>query len=165
MERKYLKDCSSIDEVKMKYKGYVEKYLPRKGHRGNRRIFRAIEKEYESIRSWQDFSKVMSKISLEFTNFQFLIKELVYMGLEIEMCSNYLLVTGPTGMYEEDLTELGFQYSPVLGRWYYRPLIPEIPDIGNMNIIEVRDLYGSDKQSVNGVPVAKTNPQGRGDKK
>ena len=59
MKRKYLKDCSSINEVKLKYKGYVEKYLPRKGHRGNRRIFKAVEQEYESIRNWPDFGQVM----------------------------------------------------------------------------------------------------------
>lgn len=165
MERKYLIDCSSLDEVKLRYKSYVAKYLPRKGLRGNRRMFKAVEKEYESISNWPGFDQVMSKAFFEFTKFRFLIKDLYYMGLEVEMCSDFLLVTGPTHLHEKDLVEFGFQYSPVLVRWYYKPLTSVLPDPGNMNIINFRLVYGTDNAIYKRVPAAKINPQGRGDKK
>ena len=87
------------------------------------------------------------------------------MGLEIEMCGKWLFATGPTGLYAKDLTELGFRFSPALGRWCYRPVGFDVPDLKGMNMEYIRKTFGSDKQGVKSVPAAETNPQGRGSDK
>ena len=165
MEKIYLKDCDSLDDVKIKYKGYIERYLPRSGHRGNRRIARAVEKEYEYYRKLPSYEEVRSEIRLDFTNFQFLIKELIKMDLDIEMCGKWLFATGPTGLYAKDLLELGFRFSAAIGRWCYHPIGFDAPSLEGMNMEYIRKTFGSDKQGINGVPAAKTNPQGRGELK
>ena len=162
MEKNYLKDCESLDEVKIKYKGYIECYLPRTGFKGKWYIADAVEREYESYQQMEGFEDVQDEIRLDFINFRFLIKELVKMGLEIEMCGKWLFATGPTGLYAKDLHELGFRFSAALGRWSYRPVGFDSPDLEGMNMEYIRKTFGSDKAGINGVPIAKTNPQGRG---
>lgn len=165
MGKKYFDGCGSLDEIKMKYKGYIERYLPRKGYRGNKRLIRSIDREYRSIRTQETFSQVNSLIRLDYTNFQFLIRELVEMGLDIEMCGKWLFVTGPTGENENELLALGFRFSPSIGMWCYRPVGFDAPDIESLNIEYIRKTCGSDTQAMKGVPVAKTNPLGRGEAK
>lgn len=163
MGKKYFVDCGSLDEIKIKYKSYVEKYLPRKEYRGNKRLIRSIDKEYRSIRTLDSFSKVNNLIKLDYTNFQFLIRELIEMGLDIEMCGKWLFVHGSAGENENELLALGFRFSPSIGTWCYRPFGFDVPDLESLNMEYIRRTFGSDKQALNGVPVAKTNPRGRGE--
>ena len=85
------------------------------------------------------------------------------MGLQIEMCGRMLFVTGPTGLYAKDLQELGFTFIPSLGRWCYRPIGFESPNLEGMTMDSIRETFGTDKHIVKSTPAAITNPQGRGD--
>lgn len=164
MGKNYFSGCMSLDELKVRYMHYMQRYLPREGHRGKRRLAKAVEGQYEAQRYIRGFSNVRPEIRHDFIRFQSLVKDLIVMGLEVEMCGKWLFVTGPTGQHVTRLLELGFRFSPELRRWCYRPAGFEAPDLNGVSMEYIRKKFGN-IQSGNGAPEAKINPRGRGDQR
>ena len=77
-------------------------------------------------------------------NFPTLIKELLTLEVELEMCGSWLWVSGNTYAHKDKLKELGLRYSPNKQMWYFRPNSEASHSSSPMDMSWIRGKYGSD---------------------
>jgi len=142
---KYFNHCKSLDEIKSEYKKHVLQWLPTAERAGEADLLALLDTEYNEISQRPNFKKNSPEVQAEFTVFPKIVKELVTIGLDMEMCGSWLWVSGNTFDHTEKLKELGLKYSPNKKMWYYRPKWSRSTNSSPMSFDYIRNKYGSDK--------------------
>jgi hypothetical protein len=142
----YFKKCTSIFEVKKKYKELAFIHHPDKG--GNTKIMQDINNEYEYVIKNNIFPENPEPTPEETErNIKFpeIISELVkYDNIIIELIGKWTWVSGNTFAIKEDLKKLGFLFSGNKKMWYFRSDEEKRSNHNPKDIEEIRNKYGSD---------------------
>lgn len=83
-----------------------------------------------SCESSEDLEKVISEI-------------LKMQGVEIEVCGNWLWLSGNTKEYKEELKKLGCFWASQKKKWYYRPIKYKSLNRRSWDMDSIRKKYGS----------------------
>ena len=131
---KWFRGMECIEDLKQAYFKLAKKYHSDVG--GNDEIMKEINSEYSELHSrLKDVHRSMfkdGKNSEEFytsktetaecpEDFINIVRELLKMGLDVELCGRWLWITGGTKKWAEQLKKLGCRWSPkkVAWSWHY----------------------------------------------
>jgi hypothetical protein len=145
MITEYFKNCTSLIEVKKRYKELALMHHPDRG--GNTATMQEINAEYESIikNPFFSFTEQTQEEQQEFIKYPEIINQIIGLqGIIIELIGNWIWCSGNTYPYRQQLKQIGFYFAPKKTMWYYRP-----PDYKSSNkspktIEYIRNKYGSD---------------------
>jgi curved DNA-binding protein CbpA len=140
---KYFTNIKTIEELKKAYKRLAMQHHPDKG--GTTEQMQEINAEYEKmfnlIKSGQtnateenseDFIEVVNAI-------------INCIGLEIEICGNWIWVSGDTYTHKETLKKNGFRWAVKKRMWYWRPAGYVKKTKKQYSMEEIRKMHGSEK--------------------
>jgi len=145
MKTQYFTGCSSLDEVKRRYKELAMKHHPDRG--GDKATMQAINLEYESIKKNSAFHywKQKEEYKQDYIEFPEIINKIV--GLQdivIELIGNWVWISGNTYIHKTKLKEAGFLYANEKKFWYWRPHDYKSANRKPQTMDYIRDKYGSD---------------------
>lgn len=132
-------------EVSKAYKKASLKYHPDRNPAGQE-MMKAINEAYDFLNKQSD-SITMDG---DFKAYDYgdvlnnILNELLKMdGLELELCGNWIWITGNTKENKEKIKELGCRYASKKKAWYFRPEEYKSRNRKNFSMDQVRDLHGS----------------------
>jgi hypothetical protein len=141
---RYFAHCKTLDAVKAEYKKLAQQWLVYGDNPGDATLFDAIEQEYLLISQRPKFKQMAEEVQQEFIGFPNIVKSLVKLGLDLEMCGSWLWISGDTISCKEELKEMGLRYSPNKKMWYYRPVWSRSNNSSPTSLDYIRRKYGSD---------------------
>jgi hypothetical protein len=144
----YFNECTSLEEVKAKYKELAKQHHPDCG--GDTAIMQEINAEYEQacilvLRennvSEDDYAREM-KVSDEYRQ---VIEKIVNLpNIVIEVIGQWIWVTGLTYPVKDQLKEAGLFFASKKAAWYFRS--EEYKGRGSdKSLDDIRDKYGSER--------------------
>jgi len=145
MQTKYFSGCKSLDEVKIRYKQLALKHHPDRG--GVTSIMQAINLEYESIKEnpFFHFKREKDEVKQDYIQFPEIINQIIGLkGVVIELCGNWLWLSGATYRYKKELKEIGFIYAGQKKQWYFRHMDYKSANRAPRTMEYIRRKYGSD---------------------
>jgi len=145
MQTKYFSGCKSLDEVKIRYKQLALKYHPDRG--GVTSIMQAINLDYESIKEnpFFHFNSKKDEVKQDYIQFPEIINQVIGLkGIVIELCGNWIWLSGATYRYRKELKEIGFIYAGQKKFWYWRPNDYKSANRAPRTMEYIRGKYGSD---------------------
>lgn len=152
IELNYFLICTSLEEVKKKYKELAFKFHPDKG--GDTAIMQAINIEYAFVVKNKKFASNKTEQEQEqekesALKYPEIINKIVMLdGLIIEIVGDWIWLSGETYKHKTILKELNFLFASKKKMWYYRP--EEHNRKGNtkpLTIDEIRAKFGSETVS------------------
>jgi hypothetical protein len=145
MKTNYFKDCTTLEEVKRRYKTLALLHHPDRG--GETATMQEINIEYSNIVKNPLFSfDQQSKVNQDdFLKYPDLIDQVVKLnGIIIELIGDWLWLSGNTYPHKAILKKLGFFFAPKKVMWYYRPPEYKAPNSNPMSIDDIRLKFGSE---------------------
>jgi hypothetical protein len=145
MRTTYFENCKTLDECKARYKLLALKYHPDRG--GDTKTMQQINLEYEYIRKnpFFKFSSAKEEAQRDFIEFPEIINKIIsFDGIIIEMCSNWIWLSGHTFKYSKELKSIGFLWANEKKLWYWRPHDYKSANRKPRSMEFIRDKYGSD---------------------
>ena len=145
MKTKYFSHCKSLDDVKRLYKKLALEYHPdRPG--GNVAIMQKINQEYDEVMKdpYFEFSSQTDEAKKDYVEYPEIISKIISFDITIEICGNWIWLSGNTRKYSRQLKETGFFYAPKKKMWYWRPNDFKSTSKKPISIDEIRSKYGSD---------------------
>lgn len=105
-----------------------------------------INKQYEQIikNPLFGFSKAKPEAQEDFIKFPEIIEQIIRFDITIEVCGNWIWLSGNTIIYREDLKRIGFFFSPKKAMWYWRPKDFKSANNKPKDMEYIRLKYGSD---------------------
>ncbi|MFZ3461415.1 J domain-containing protein [Vibrio harveyi] len=133
-------------EIKKAYKKMSIKYHPDKNP-ANPQVMVAINAAYAHLNSIESDPIVQDSdaTSYDFAEaLQSVISSLSQLdGLLLEVCGNWLWVSGETKKHKEAIKETGCYFSRKKCMWYYRPSEYKSRSRKSHDISEIREMHGS----------------------
>lgn len=145
MKTNYFSGCASLDEVKQRYKQLALENHPDRG--GDKRVMQEINAQYEAIKKNPSFKfwKEKEESRKDFTEFPSIISMIIGLeGITIELCGNWIWISGATFRYKQQLKKAGFFFAGEKKLWYWRPHDYKSANRKPIPIEEIRRKYGSD---------------------
>ena len=145
MKTNYFNDCKNLNEVKSLYKSLALKYHPdRPG--GDNLIMQQINLEYENIKKnpFFKFSDQSEEAKKDYVKFPEIIKQIINFDVVVELCGNWIWLSGNTWKYKKELKRIGFFYAHLKKKWYWRPNDYKSANREPRNMEYIRSKYGSD---------------------
>ena len=148
---KYFQDCTTIEEVKNRYRKLAFQHHPDLG--GSTATMQEINNEYEKAIQQAKTGKKAStdewiKEQEMASDYRQVIDELIKMkGIEIELCGLWLWITGETKQHKDQLKAAGCKYAAKKKCWYWKPenLKYRKKRKGELSMNEIRNHFGSQK--------------------
>ena len=113
MKTDFFKDCTSLDEVKKRYKELALKHHPDRG--GETATMQQINAEYESIlkNPFFSFAEKTEQEQQEFIKYPEIIDQIIGLqGITIELIGNWIWLSGNTYPHRQQLKQTGFYFAP-----------------------------------------------------
>jgi curved DNA-binding protein CbpA len=145
MNHKYFEGCTSLDEVKSLYKQLAMLHHPDRG--GDTATMQKINLEYESIMKNPLFKfwKKKEETKQDFREFPDIINKIIgFTDITIELCGNWIWLSGATFKYKNLLKGFGFFYAGEKKLWYWRPHDYKSANRKPLEMSQIRSKYGSD---------------------
>jgi len=145
MKSTYFEGCKNLDEVKSRYKQLAMKFHPDKG--GNKEIMQEINAQYEAIKKNPAFKfwKEKEESQQDYCEFPSIIDKIIgFEGIIIELCGNWIWLSGKTFGYKDQLKNLGFFFAGEKKLWYWRPNDYKSMNRKPLEMEQIRNKYGSD---------------------
>lgn len=149
----YFNECSTIEEVKAKYKTLAKEHHPDRG--GNTAIMQAINGEYAyaiaALANGQNFTKEeVNNIIFDNERYRAAIEAIISLpGLFIELVGSWIWVTGDTKPVKKILNDAGYLWAPKKLAWFFRTSEHKMSfKRHESSLDDIRYKYGS--QTVNG---------------
>lgn len=143
--KNYFEKCSSLEEVKKRYKALALEFHPDRG--GDKSIMQEINSQYERIKrnpafKFSDQNEESQKDYIEFPD---IIQHIISMKeIVIELCGNWIWLSGNTYRYKSQLKEFGFLFAHEKKLWYWRPNDYKSANQKPRSMEYIRKKYGSD---------------------
>jgi hypothetical protein len=145
MKTNYFTGCNTLDQLKARYKELAMANHPDRG--GNTQIMQQINLQYESMKKNPSlkFWKQKEEAKQDFIEFPEIINKIIgYDGIVIELCSNWLWLSGKTYKYSKQLKHIGFIWADEKKMWFWRPKDYKSANRKPRTMDYIRDKYGSD---------------------
>ncbi len=145
MKTTYFKNCQTLDEVKKLYKNLALQYHPdRPG--GNTIIMQLINAEYKYIINDPvfKFSEQSNEGKNDYFKFPEIINQIIHFDITIEICGNWIWLSGNTRKYCKQIKDIGFFYAPKKKMWYRRPNNYKSSNRKSRSMEYIRFKYGND---------------------
>jgi hypothetical protein len=145
MRTDYFNGCASLDEVKARYKQHAMQHHPDRG--GDKRTMQEINAQYEAIKKnpAYKFWKQKEETRQDYKEFPEIINKIIgFTNITIELCGNWLWLSGATFRYKKELKEHGFFYAGEKKLWYWRPHDYKSANRKPREMTYIRNKYGSD---------------------
>lgn len=124
MNIQYFEGLQQEKEIKDRYKELAKKHHPDLG--GDAEIMKAINDQYEKVLNGayqfagKSITEIEELLGKDIALAQALFSVSGMNGLEIEICGQWLWITGNTKEHKEKLKECKFMWSKNKGAWYWR---------------------------------------------
>ncbi len=145
MKSQFFFKCRTLREVKQKYKELAMRHHPdKKG--GNTQTMQEINFEYELIinNPFFNFSGQSEAEKESYLKFPEIINKVINLDLVLEICGQWLWISGNTYAHREYLRKNGFYYARNKQVWYWRPQEYSSKNRTPLEMEKIRALYGSD---------------------
>jgi hypothetical protein len=136
----YFSECKSFEEAKSVYRELAMKYHPDRG--GDTEIMKQINYEWELMCEcpfFEEFNEAMKETAL----YPEIINQLLNLPLRVELCGDWLWISGNTYPYRKALSYIGCIFSGKKKMWYYRDEEYKKPSKITLSIEEIRLKFGS----------------------
>jgi hypothetical protein len=136
--------CGNANDLLKRYKQLAMLHHPEKG--GSVDVMKKIYQDYLLMLKSEELalSRLPEDQQKDLKNFPRLIKELLILDLDLEMCGSWLWISGNTFDHRDKLKELGLRYSPNKKMWYFRPSGETSNNSSPVDMEWIRSKYGSD---------------------
>jgi curved DNA-binding protein CbpA len=136
----------SKSDIKKAYRTASLKYHPDRNPAG-KEMMQAINEAYEALK---DLEEVEANEDAAAYDFAEQLSEALNMvinlaGLEIEVCGNWVWLSGDTKTHKEEIKAAGFKWAKKKVMWYFRPDDYKSSARGGWSIDKIRELHGSTK--------------------
>ncbi len=136
------------EKTKAAYRAAAKLYHPDKG--GSNEMMQIVNEAYEILKNYEG----CIQIDEDDPGFEYAgilneaINKIIHLpGIEIEVCGNWVWVTGNTKPHAKILGRkeggAGFYYASKKKAWYFRPEEWKSSSRGSLTLDEIRDNYGS----------------------
>jgi hypothetical protein len=143
MKTQFFNGCTTIEEVKKRYKELAVLHHPDKG--GDLRTMQELNAEYQRIIKSNQFEFKTEEEREDCLIYPDVINKLILIdGIIIEIIGRWVWVSGNTYAHRAELKEIGLFFAPKKMMWYYRPPHEKSPNHKPMDIEKIRAKYGSD---------------------
>jgi hypothetical protein len=144
MITQFFKECLSLDEAKREYKRLALLHHPDRG--GDTATMQEINRQYEEIMKnpFFDFCNAKQEAREDFIKFPEIIDKIIRFDITIEVCGNWIWLSGNTYEYREELKKIGFFFAPKKTMWYWRPKDFKSANNKPKEMDYIRSKYGSD---------------------
>jgi curved DNA-binding protein CbpA len=146
MKTTYFEGCKTLNEVKSLFKKLALKHHPdRMG--GNEEIMKEINHQYELIAKnpFFKFDSANEECKKDYRDFPEIITKIIRFDIAIEVCGNWIWLSGNTYRYRKQLREFGFLYAHLKKMWYWRPYDYKSFNQSTKSMQYIRKKYGSDQ--------------------
>lgn len=145
---KYFKNLTTLEELKKEYKKLAFANHPDRG--GNTETMQEINSEYDKVFKLIQDGKIKEdkKVDFEETPEQFrdIISKIINLiDVDIEICGNWIWLSGNTRIYKEELKSYGFMWASKKCMWYWRSEEYAVKSRKNITMDKIREKYGSEK--------------------
>lgn len=141
---KYFKNVQTMEDLKKQFKKLAKQYHPDLG--GSDEAMKEINAEYEMLKAQLQRGKAAGnkKTAPDMDgSFREVIMNIVHLDIEIEICGEWIWVSGNTYPYREVLKENGFKWSKPKKMWYWAPYPTNKKIRSNTPMEQIRMKYGS----------------------
>ena len=141
----YLNHCKNLNELRNEYRRLAFIHHPDVSGYETTDIMKAINLEFSVL--GETLSRE-SKFYDSEAGFNDLYKEQIEVliklkGIKIELCGNWLWVTGDTKPIKDTLKQMKFRFSPKKIAWYFKNYTYRKHSKRKMTLDEIRSYYGS----------------------
>lgn len=150
---KWFNNPKTLEELKKEYKKLATAHHPDCG--GRTEDMQEINVEYDRLFAILKNSKSTADGKVYETaeevketpeEFKHIISELIKLqGIEIEICGNWIWLTGNTYKCREQLKSLKFRFSKKKTAWYYHTEDYKKKSKKTYSLDEIREFFGSEK--------------------
>ncbi len=156
---KWFRDCKTAEEGKQLYRELAKRFHPDNGGTGEElkeinAEFKVWFEKYKNIHTSKDGKTYTSKQQTHETAEQFIdiINNLSTIpGIEVELCGDWLWITGNTYPYKEQLKSFGCRWSIGKKKWYWTT-DPYSKGYKHPTMNQIRNRYGSEAVELNRHP-------------
>ena len=152
---KWFRDCKTAEQGKQLYRELAKKFHPDNGASGEelKEIISEFKVWFEHFKNVheKDGQTYTSKNETSYTAEQFIeiINKLSSIpNIEVEMCGDWLWITGNTYPYKEQLKEFGCRWSVGKKKWYWTQ-DPYNKGFKHPTMNQIRNRYGSENVKLN----------------
>ena len=140
----YFQACQNLDDARREYKRLALIHHPDRG--GDTATMQEINRQYEHLlrNPYVTGDQVNQDTREDFIRFQEIIEQIIRLDITIEVCGNWIWLSGNTIAYKDELKRIGFFFAPKKGMWYWRPKSYKANTSKPMNMDYIRSRYGSD---------------------
>ena len=144
---KYLNGIETLSDLKSTYRKLAMKMHPDLG--GSLEEMKQLNNEYEELfkilkNSYNSTAKENRQTTEMAEDYRVIIEAIIILeGLVIEICGNWIWVTGNTMEHKDELKKLGFKWASKKKSWYWRA--DEFKSYGRRGatMTDIRSKYGS----------------------
>lgn len=152
----WFKNCKTCEEGKQLYRELAKRFHPDNGGTGEdlKEIiseFKLWFQKFKNIHANKEGKTYTSKQETSETAEQFIdiINNLSTIpSIEVEMCGDWLWITGNTYQYKEQLKEFGCRWSIGKKKWYWTT-DPYMKGYKHPTMDQIRNRYGSEHVNLN----------------
>jgi curved DNA-binding protein CbpA len=152
MKSTFFYQCRTLREVKQKYKELAMKIHPDKG--GSEDTMKQLNFEYELIinNPFFNFSAQSEAEKESYLKFPEIINKIIHLDLVIEICGQWVWISGNTYEHREYLRKGGFYYARNKQMWYWQPRELSSTNRKPLEMDKIRAIYGSDTVEMKAAP-------------
>lgn len=144
MNTSFFQKCLTLRQVKQHYKDLAMKFHPDRG--GDNKTMQQLNLEYALIinNPFFNFSGQSEAEKEAYIEFPEIIGKVINLELIIEICGQWIWISGNTYQYREYLKSNGFFFAKNKQVWYWRPREQSSTNRKPISMDRIRSLYGSD---------------------
>ena len=148
---KYFENCKTAEELKKAYRTWAKKLHPDLG--GDTEEFKVMQNEFE--KAWErlknvhvnsegkQYTKETTETAEEFIHIIEVLTRLN--GVEVEICGNWIWVSGNTKEHRGILKQLNFKWAHKKQAWYYHSEPYRKRSRRELTLEEIREMFGSER--------------------
>jgi hypothetical protein len=143
----YFKDCTTIDEVKARYKDLAKQHHPDRG--GDTATMQAINAAYsiaviQIARGENRTESEINDILTDNEQYRAAIDAVINLqGINIELVGSWIWITGNTKEHRQTLKDAGYFWASKKIAWYFRGSEYKCSSRKGKCLDEIREKYGS----------------------
>ena len=143
---KYFKNFETLQDLKTQYRAFAKQLHPDCG--GDAKAFTEMNAEYQQAlemleRGGAKAYNQRQTVSDEGKAFKAVIDLLLSLKLDVEICGDWIWISGDTHPAKEQLKALHCRWSRNKARWYWAPAYSKTHSRGKTTMESIRAKYGS----------------------